>query len=608
MRRGVWICLLMVAALVGGGCQLRVGQRLDSASRLMESRPDSALTLLEGINGRRLWGEDEALYALLMTRAIDRNFRDETNDSLISIAVNFYDFTDDLPHQMMAHHYRAVIRYNAGLYESALYDAFQAHELALQLNDAVFLSRIETVIGLIYGLSESYVSSYEWHLRSLHHAKQTNHPEWLPGLYKLVGEELYNIHRFKESFAYFDSATVNSSTPDIDILEMRYISNVFLENYSTADSILFEIQNEGFDLPRRVVLVNAELHPESSLETLDSLKLVIESADDRLDMNYAYILAYLSQGDIDSAVVALHRHIFKYNQLVSSASNKRLIDVERRYNEEVAEELSRKNRSYRSGLIISILTLALVLIIGTFVIVYSRNRQRRKLLEWERNMLLLQNEYSLIKSKLNVSETKLSETKCYVNSLETELYGLYADKNTIKKQNEIIDSLNLRINELQKENEQGILNQHQQIESLNVEITRLRQVSYQVFLNQFSWIERFSSLYNKVSGAPDKEKALIDSFSKHINKLFSERNFIESLPELISQYDPTLMSDIDSFHLIASEREVLLCFICGFNPSIISILINKSQRAIYNLKARIKEKLLATQSPSAVRIVDMIYK
>ena len=39
-----------------------------------------------------------AHYALLYTQAQDKTYRDETNDSLISIAVDYYRHTDDARH------------------------------------------------------------------------------------------------------------------------------------------------------------------------------------------------------------------------------------------------------------------------------------------------------------------------------------------------------------------------------------------------------------------------------------------------------------------------------------------------------------------------------
>lgn len=65
---------------------------LQKAERLMQSRPDSALALLGRYTTRSFSDSaDIAAYALLRTQADDKNYIDHTSDSLIKIAVRYYD-------------------------------------------------------------------------------------------------------------------------------------------------------------------------------------------------------------------------------------------------------------------------------------------------------------------------------------------------------------------------------------------------------------------------------------------------------------------------------------------------------------------------------------
>jgi tetratricopeptide (TPR) repeat protein len=58
----------------------------------MESHPDSALKILKGVRTIQLIKpSDKALYALLMSQALDKNDIKLESDSLISIATNYYD-------------------------------------------------------------------------------------------------------------------------------------------------------------------------------------------------------------------------------------------------------------------------------------------------------------------------------------------------------------------------------------------------------------------------------------------------------------------------------------------------------------------------------------
>lgn len=65
---------------------------LVAADSMMWSNPDSALLVLEQIpDSRELRGEERALYALLLTQARYKSCVLLENDSLIQIAVDYYE-------------------------------------------------------------------------------------------------------------------------------------------------------------------------------------------------------------------------------------------------------------------------------------------------------------------------------------------------------------------------------------------------------------------------------------------------------------------------------------------------------------------------------------
>lgn len=58
---------------------------------------DSALSILEGVNLAELSTiQSRAKYALLLTQAKDKNYITHTDDSLIRVAVDYYDTSDDI--------------------------------------------------------------------------------------------------------------------------------------------------------------------------------------------------------------------------------------------------------------------------------------------------------------------------------------------------------------------------------------------------------------------------------------------------------------------------------------------------------------------------------
>lgn len=105
------IPLLLIAVLLSAGCsQSETQVLLLRADSLMATRPDSALTLLESASLTEfIVAADKAQYALLLTQARDKNDVEFTNDSLITIAVDYYSAARDYALLAKAHYYRGRV-------------------------------------------------------------------------------------------------------------------------------------------------------------------------------------------------------------------------------------------------------------------------------------------------------------------------------------------------------------------------------------------------------------------------------------------------------------------------------------------------------------------
>ena len=102
-----------LVCILACGCTT-VPDKLQSAERLMETAPDSALHILQHIHAHKLYStSDKALYALLMCQAQNKNNITVESDSLIKIATDFY--TEKDPERAgYAWLYRARIAANRG--------------------------------------------------------------------------------------------------------------------------------------------------------------------------------------------------------------------------------------------------------------------------------------------------------------------------------------------------------------------------------------------------------------------------------------------------------------------------------------------------------------
>ncbi|MBO7279649.1 MAG: hypothetical protein J6V00_00635 [Bacteroidaceae bacterium] len=90
--KNIPIFALLLLAFTLFACNKHTGTEalLSKAERQMDEHPDSALILLQRLDTKQLTSADEkALYALLYSQALDKNYIDITDDSLINIAVDY---------------------------------------------------------------------------------------------------------------------------------------------------------------------------------------------------------------------------------------------------------------------------------------------------------------------------------------------------------------------------------------------------------------------------------------------------------------------------------------------------------------------------------------
>ena len=138
-------------------CTIRqdYNQQLLKADSLMQLRPDSALNILKSISPKKLSTRaDNAYYALLLTQAQDKNFVVQKDDSLIQIAVHYYDSIGDTKMQAKAHYYWGCVYRDMNQQAEAIREFFIAAPLTEKSKEKRQLGLIYNNIGCIYNIQE----------------------------------------------------------------------------------------------------------------------------------------------------------------------------------------------------------------------------------------------------------------------------------------------------------------------------------------------------------------------------------------------------------------------------------------------------------------------
>ena len=170
-------CCLFLLSLMLLACERNKKEisLLSSAERLIANQPDSALLVLQGIKTpERLSRAEQAHFYLLRTEAEDKCCIPHTTDSLISIAVNFYENTDEALRKAKAWYYKG--RINQDLDRPLLAQDYYLKALRERgkIHDHALLGRINNHIGLLYTYQDVYEKALPFQKEAVYHFSALN--------------------------------------------------------------------------------------------------------------------------------------------------------------------------------------------------------------------------------------------------------------------------------------------------------------------------------------------------------------------------------------------------------------------------------------------------
>lgn len=148
------ICCFLSLTLILIACQQQEKEMvlLNKADSLMSTCPDEALQLLESTNLSKMpTPASRAKYIVLLTQALDKNYKTPTSDSLIRIATHYYDSTEnDVAMQAKAHYYLGRVYQELGDNPATTREFLTAMPLVKQSKDHKLLCMLYGNLGYVY--------------------------------------------------------------------------------------------------------------------------------------------------------------------------------------------------------------------------------------------------------------------------------------------------------------------------------------------------------------------------------------------------------------------------------------------------------------------------
>ena len=573
MKHLLLIIVAVVCIAVVAGCtdNSRLRDEIDRAGRLADTRPDSAIALLDSLSPA-IDQADRATrmrYDLMLIKSRDKTYIEHRNDSMIAPVVEYFTGHSDPDLTPLALYY-------AGRVYSDLGDAPRALDYFQQAVNAIGDDTIKHY-GL-YKVCHSQIAELFMHqhlfnyaLNSAIKAVDLSSPETLHWDYEMIACIYYEIGTIDSSLTYYkrayDSALKNNPAGISRVKQQMASFFYHCGEYSKADSILSTLMtNYPADLKNQVYSTKASntIKIEGYEAAFPYLKWLADSGNiygqtygnGELANYYSYTAEkYDAAEKYDSAAMHLRSYIKLQDSINKITQIEAVEKVKGMYDYSIREKdnkILRTENRLRCELNVALaFILAAVVFIG-WILFRDSNRKRMVL------------RYKNIALKSILDDTRKS-TKEYQQEMQDKV-------DSLTKQLDVIDSVKATATELAiKKSEILLSDSILTVEERAQQYIRLLEKPVISYLK--NGLTKGESL-NTTKALVELEKCVNDIYPEFKHKLIS----------------------ICGVNI--TEYNVSLLLKSGFSPSEISKLLSKSNETISSIRRRLMKKVFNQKNAS----------
>ena len=192
---------LVVLLFLLCSCGNSTSHQLNKIEKEIDDYPDSALFHLEQISYKKLHSQrSRAKYALMKSIALDKNYIDVTDDSLINIAVKYYSYSRrHNKYRMLGYYYKGLVQKNAANYPAAIISFEQAAGLAKEQKNLRYLGLIYRNTADVFSLSNNNIAATEYHQKALNAFTENNDSLYVQYAQYSLAVDLMNDGHYQES-------------------------------------------------------------------------------------------------------------------------------------------------------------------------------------------------------------------------------------------------------------------------------------------------------------------------------------------------------------------------------------------------------------------------
>ena len=195
------VLLAAFAAIVGCDRHTQAWEQMDRAEKLLGTKPDSALVILDGISASDVKGKEaSARYALLKSIALDKNYIDTTTFDVLQPAIDYYIEKGNPDEKLRTYYYQGRIYQNQGDNYNAMSSFQHACDLKEKVSDTLLLAHTFVAQGALY------INQYKLPEYIHNNIEAAN-------LYRSIGKDIFEIKSYRNVIHGY-TMMVNKSAAD----------------------------------------------------------------------------------------------------------------------------------------------------------------------------------------------------------------------------------------------------------------------------------------------------------------------------------------------------------------------------------------------------------
>ena len=595
-RTRILFLLLGLLLLMSCNDPKHITDALHRAEALMNETPDSAWAVLNTLSPDEMGqNRTRALYALLYSQAQDKTYRDETNDSLISVAVDYYRDSDDVRRKFLSFYYKGRVHFNAEDYLNATTCYMEAEQLVNEVGDDYLAGLLYAELGRIYDIYYDYPKSLEAYQKSAEYYELAGKIRHRNYIWYNQSNVCRNLNDYKESERLlrmtleFAKQEKDQSLVKLCLasLVMQYVEQsrvpIAKETYQELLPFVGEEYGSAYFMGQ---IAKIHLSDKDYSRARKSLEKGWERAKTRIDS----VGLYFSSSELLSAIgkektayQELKKGVALQNDEAHQALQQPVLTAQRDYLSEKLEFETYRIQVEKQLRVLYILFFTILLTVVAFVLCRKLKKKKKVINDLEQKKEQAERRISSLLQQLDDDKEKADRT---IKSLKDEIAQIEKGSNEAVK----LQALVQKLENDSKRNSEIVTYLREELKSQEAEYRQYYDRLVETFRTSMATMGEIMLDFEYIKAPNTFVENVIKQWKKNY---FVGSKALKNLEKLVNEYHDDAMSHFrKEVHFRNQEDYQLVCYLfAGVSIKVIAWLLSKSETGVYQWRIRLRDKI-----------------